>query len=526
MEGAASMARLLVSSRDSAIIGAVWSIAEANCWRMETAADALAAMERIQCGAAADLLVLDITSAPENGLRNGLPALRTLRRSYPRLPLVVIGHSGDIQIKLNILRMGACDYLCAPLQDGQLEVVIRHNLSVKDEDVEIDITSDDVETVGNDSYFIAISSSMRQLRAQVARLAETDSPAFVVGEPGSGRETTARLLHKWSLRSAFEFAKVNCAALPEELLEREIFGCEAGGAAGSLKAKRGKLELCDRGTIFLDEITEIPLRLQGKLAQTMRDGRFTRRGGPDYIEVDLRVVAASTIPLDRAVAEHRLLEGLARLLSAGALRVPALRERKEELPFLSCHFMHRLAKRYRLPPREIVQSVSEAWQAHDWPDNLRELEQSVKRYLVAGDKVGAFEQGATGEKDEEPAGATTMAPNGNGEIKPRRAHGGILGYKSLRALLQSVKEEAERNAIAWALETTGWNRKAAARLLKTSYRTVLYKIEQYQMHAYGLPSASTGNGFESRESGNYGDKHADVESVVQSNINGGRLREQ
>lgn len=210
-------------------------------------------------------------------------------------------------------------------------------------------------------------------------------------------------------------------------------------------------------------------------------------------ELDVRLVGASTLSLDRAIAERRMLPDLAREFSDCQVRLPALRERREELPILSRHFMHRLARRYSLPPRDISHSVYEAWQAHHWPGNLQELEDSVKRYLVAGEKDAAPEM----PTDRKPEGNEFISPGAkeNGHYPPASLaaiHAGARPYKSLRSLLRSVKEEAERSAIARALEETGWNRKAAARLLKTSYRTVLYKIEQYQMSASESSPVSNG----------------------------------
>jgi len=405
-------------------------------------------------------------------------------------------------------------------------VVIRPNFATKDEDVEIEITSEDFEPVGKDRYFIGISPLMRQLRASVALLARSDSPVAIVGEHGSGRETVARLLHTTSIRSGFEFARVNCAILPEDLLERELFGFETGGANESLRSKRGKLETCEGGTILLDEIAQMSLRLQYRLAQVIQEGQFTRRDYSSSAKVDVRVVVASSIPIDRAVGESRILEALASQFNVCQLRVPALRERKEELPLLTCHFMHRLAKHYGLPPRKIAQSVSEAWQMYDWPGNLRELEQSVKRYLVAGGGEFLFEESIPNGACEDRGRASSGPRNESGKRTARQASTGIFGYKSLRELLQSVKEEAEKKAIAWALETTGWNRKAAARVLKTSYRTVLYKIDQYHMSSSELSSAPARNGLDMDRAESYGENRTGIQAARVPHINDGRLGDQ
>jgi DNA-binding NtrC family response regulator len=407
--------------------------------------------------------------------------------------------------------------------DRLLGTLIRLNPGFKGENVEIDISSEDFEPVGNGKYFIGISPPMRILRASATRVAEGDSPVAIIGEQGSGRETVARLLHTLSRRSGSEFARVNCAALSEEQLEQEMFGFEC--ASGTEPLKHGTLEACDGGTVFFDEIPAMPLRLQRKLAETIRERRFIRKDGLDCVRVDVRVVAASSIPVDLAVAQSLLLEGLAGELGVCELRVPALRERKEELPLLCCYFMHRLAKRHGLPPRQIARSVSEAWQIHEWPGNLLELEQSVERYLMAGDGESPVKENPPVKRAAEPARALFRSRNGNGQSTSGHAQGGIHGFKSLRELLQSVKKEAERSAIAWALETTGWNRKAAARLLRTSYRTVLYKIEQYHISSSDLSAAPTENGFESGGTRPYGDGRTDIHAASMPDLHGSRLSE-
>jgi DNA-binding NtrC family response regulator len=492
LESSFKIARILVVSRDTAVLEAVWSVAGANRWQTEVAADIWDAMEKVYSPLSLDLLALDLSNDPANCAQLS----KTLSRVRPQLPVVFIGRSGELDRNPDAARAGAGDYLARPLQKRELEAALRKNLSGATDSAGIEFDSSDVESVGDGGYFIGVSPVMRKLRTHIDQLAGVDAPVLFVGETGSGRETAARLLHKLSVRSGFEFVRVNCAALPEELLEKEIFGCATAGN-GASGAKCGKLASCDRGTIFLDEITELPLRLQEKLVNVIRDGRF---GAPaDQLEMDARLVATSTIALDQAVAEHRLLLDLAREFSGCQVHVPSLRERREELPLLSRHFMHQLARRYSLPPRDIAHSVGEAWQAHHWPGNLTELEEQVKRYMVAGEEL---------HHDKLPprtqAGLGTSTPgvleNGHrAAAAPTQSPAGSNGHKSLRSLLRSVKEEAERSAIARALEETGWNRKAAARLLKTSYRTVLYKIEQYQMTASDTLLLANNGSFDSRK---------------------------
>jgi DNA-binding NtrC family response regulator len=453
---------------------------ESNGWQLEIVADPWEAIDRTQSGVMPDLLLLDLPQ----GNAESLHSLRWLRRLRPALPIILIGHTDTHDRKQESIRMGARDYLIRPIEDGQLEMAIRRNISMADEAAEADISSDDVELVSNESFFIGVSPIMRKLRTQAALLAEADMPILILGEDGSGKETTARLVHSLSVRSGFEFAKVNCAALPGDLLERELFGCATKGTTAPARNKTGKLELCAKGMIFLDEITEMPPGLQSNLLQVLKNKGFIRPGTSDFIEADVRVVAASSINVELAISEHLLCEDLYHQLSAYTIHVPSLRDRKEELSFLSRHFMHRLAKHYDLPPREFSPAIIEAWQAYNWPGNLRELEYCVKRYLMVGDKELAFGRPrSAAEGEPEVAALSKVRSVGKTAPWPSQSLGGVSGSKSLRSLVQSVKAEAERNAIALALEKTGWNRKAAARLLKVSYRTVLYKIEQYQMTA-------------------------------------------
>jgi two-component system, NtrC family, response regulator AtoC len=495
IESSIKTARVLVVSRDAPVLDAVWSVAGANCWQTEVAGDVWDALEKGCSQLELDLVVLDLSNDPENCVQ----VSRILSRIRPKLPLILISKPGDLDRSQGTARVGASNYLSYPLQLHELEAALQKNLSTSLDSLGQEIGSDDVEFVGDEGFFIGISPVMRVLRARIARLAETDAPVLLTGEAGSGRETIARLLHRLSIRSGFDFVRVNCAALPEELLEWKIFGYEALEGTASANADLGKHGSCDRGTIFLDEITEIPLRLQEKLVKLIRDQRLARAAATNPLDMHARLVGACTVSVDQAVAERRLLVDLAREFSGYQVRVPALRERREEISFLSRHFMHQLARRYSLPARDIAPSVCAAWQEHDWPGNLRELEESVKRYMVAGERDASPARSPSKQKEEtDPLRSIQPQKGHHKPATPSQAPWDAQSPKSLRSLLRSVKEEAERNAIARALEETGWNRKAAARLLRTSYRTVLYKIEQYRMSASDSARLSNGRSAGSR----------------------------
>lgn len=483
--------RIVVVSSDSAVLRSIWSLGETHGWQFEITANAWEAMEKVQSEMRLGLLLLDLPYG--NG--DGLHIVRWMRRLHPGLPIVMIGHPGDDGRKQEAIRMGAGEYLIRPINDRQIERAIQHNLSESREAKEIEIASEDIEPISNDAFFIGISPVMRKLRAQAALLAETDVPVLILGESGAGRETIARLVHRLSARSGLEFEKVNCAALPEDLLKKELFGYERVGTTSQTRTKYGKLDLCEKGTIFLHEITEMPLSLQSELLQVLQGKCFIRPGTSAFTEIDVRVIAASNRNIERALSENRLHEDLYRILSNYTIYIPPLRERKEELPFLSRHFMQRLAKHYGLTPREFSPATLAAWQAYNWPGNLRELEDSVKRYLMVGDEEPEFEKHSA--KPEGPVrNAVQTSPNGSNHSPALRGQAGIdvPDSRTLRSLIQRVKSDAERNAIAAALQKTGWNRKAAARLLRVSYRTLLYKIVQYQMTPSNSALYSGGNG--------------------------------
>lgn len=481
--------RLLVVSREPSVLRPLWSVGESNSWHLETAGNGWEALERIQSGTDPDVLLLDLP----RGDGDSLHVLRWLRRTRPELPIILLSHPEDISREKEAVRLGAQEFLVKPFEEEHLETVIRRHLTCRIDEPS-GFTSENIEQLSEDAFFVGASPVMHKLRAQAELLAQADVPVLIVGEPGSGRDTTARLIHKLSVRSGFRFLKVNCAALPGDLLDKELFGYAGNFARKNDPPTPGKLELCERGTILLDEIVEMPLSLQEKLLHIMQEKQLAKPGTTETVDVDVRILAAGDVNVDRALAEQRLREDLYYRLSAFTVHVPALRQRRDEIPVLLQHFMHKLSRHFGLPPREFSPAALEACQRHSWPGNVRELESFVKRYLMIGDDELHGAEKVDGDLFEkyEPSHALS-----NGASKSKYHFEGLGNGKSLKSLINDVKSEAERNAIAAALERTGWNRKAAARLLKVSYRTMLYKIEQYQMSAsepYAL-SIVGGNGF-------------------------------
>ena len=236
-------------------------------------------------------------------------------------------------------------------------------------------------------FFVAASPAMKKIRSQAALVANVDIPVLLLGESGTGKEVLARLIHKLSPRAHRTFLKVNCAAVPADLLESELFGYEAGAFTGANHAKPGKFELCNKGTILLDEIGEMPPLLQAKLLHVLQDQTFSRLGSRSVIKVDVRILAATNINIPEALATKRLREDLYYRLNAFTLSLPPLRDRKEEIPILLKHFMSRMSESYARPPLPLSPAIDGGVPgAHSWPGNLRELSNFIKRYLVLGDE--------------------------------------------------------------------------------------------------------------------------------------------
>jgi two-component system, NtrC family, response regulator AtoC len=462
---------LLVSKRASALT-CVQSAATTNAWHLEQAASGWEALERVQSGRSPEMVLLDFAEQDAEGLHT----LRWLKRLSPHVPVLVLTPAHDLTQKTESIRLGASEYLVTPLAESQIEVAIRRHIPCGEEN-DFEVETEDIEDIGQGNFFIAASAAMRRLRTQAGLLAQLDAPILITGEPGSGKESLARLIHKLSLRSGFRFLKLSCAALSQDALESELFGAEGT----SSYARPARLELCDKGTLLFDEVSELPAGLQGTLLHALQEKRYTVRDG--VLQFDVRVIATSSADIGRMLAAKTLREDLYCYLSAFTMHIPPLRERKREIPLLLGRIMSQTARHYSLQPGYLSSELMQACQNYSWPGNLTQLESFVKRYLVTRDEEAALNELQSGP------GVWEGNHTGNGAAD----HGDIGPSSGLKSLIQNVKGEAERTAILGALEQTHWNRRAAARLLQVSYRTLLYKIQQYNMSPAGY-SLHNGNG--------------------------------
>lgn len=457
------LANILVVDDEPGMRRYLQTLLEVDSYQVTTAQSGPEAVKRLRGGSRPDLVLLDLLM-PE---LDGLQTLEQLRQTQPGVKVVMLSCVSDTRKVAQAIRLGAQDYLTKPFQKAELDAVLNHCLSDRSAQA-ADATAGHVEELSEDQFFVSASPAMRKIREQVAQLAQVDVPVLMLGESGTGKEVVARLIHKLSPRTHQAWLKVNCAALPGELLESELFGYEPGAFTGATRSKPGKFELCDKGTILLDEIGEMPAILQAKLLHVLQDQQFSRLGSRHFVKVDVRILAATNINIPEAIASRKFREDLYYRLNAFTIHLPPLRERKEEIPLLLRHFMGIFAARYGRTPLSVSPALVTGCLNYRWPGNLRELENFVKRYLILGDEplvLSELECQQTGQNSPE-----ELAP-----VLPKDKP------QDLKSLVRSLKDEAEADAISRTLKETKWNRKEAARKLNISYKALLYKIRQLNL---------------------------------------------
>jgi two-component system, NtrC family, response regulator AtoC len=453
-------AKILLVDDEPGMLRYIRTLLEVDDHHVQTASTGEEALEIVQKGLRPDLVLMDLLMP---GI-DGLETLEQLRKLQPGVKVVMLSCVNDTKKVVQAIHLGATDYITKPFEKAELDKVIDQCLGTNQENY-----TGEVEELGDEIFFVAASPNMRKLRSQAALVANVDIPVLMLGESGTGKEVMARLIHKLSPRAHRTFLKVNCAAVPADLLESELFGYEAGAFTGANHAKPGKFEICNKGTILLDEIGEMPPSLQAKLLHVLQDQQFSRLGSRSVMKVDVRILAATNINIPEALANKRLREDLYYRLNAFTLTIPPLRERREEIPILLKHFMSRLSEQYARPPLPFSPELLQATATYPWPGNLRELGNFIKRYLVLGDEKLAINE--LQPRSDGSGAQFDAAPPRNGNAS--EPSGGLKG------LARSAKDEAEAEAIAKALDETNWNRKQAAALLQISYKALLYKIRQY-----------------------------------------------
>lgn len=462
-----SAPNILLVDDEPSVLRYTKTLLEIENYNVETAASGEEALQRMNRGPAPSLIVLDLVMPGMDGLQT----LESCKRLRPDQKVVMISCISDTTKVVQAMKLGASDYLTKPFLAPQLHGAVRRALTPTVQPVQqpnyAAKGTELVDDLDDDLFFLAASPAMKQIRAQAALIAKVDVPVLLLGESGVGKEILARLIHKMSVRAHRSMVKVNCAALPADLLESELFGYEAGAFTGANKSKPGKFELAHKGTILLDEIGEMSAGLQAKLLHVLQDGSFSRLGGRANITADARVLAATNIDVQKAMAERKLREDLYYRLNAFTLTVPPLRERREEIPVLLRYYMNNLARQFEKNPLPVSDRLVQECLRYHWPGNLRELCNVVKRFLVLEDENLLIEEMQTRSKEGEEVATTASARGG------------------LKALVRSLKDDAEAKEIQRALEDSSWNRKLAAAELNISYKALLYKIKQHGLSPAG-----------------------------------------
>ncbi|HEV8311076.1 MAG TPA: sigma-54 dependent transcriptional regulator [Methylomirabilota bacterium] len=393
---------------------------------------------------------------------DGLEVLRRVRELDEYAPVVMLTGHGTIESAVRAMKLGAFDYLIKPVHLEEVRVVIEKALETRRLQAEVQTLRAAMRERANPDDLVGGSHSMEELRQFIARVAPYDVTILIRGESGTGKELVAHAVHALSRRRRGPFIPLDCAALPETLVESELFGHERGAFTGATQRRLGRFELAHGGTLFLDEIGNLPLSTQMKLLRVLEDRAISRLGGRGQIPIDVRIVAATHVNFEDAIREGRFREDLYHRLNEFTIHVPALRERTEDIPALVEHFLKRIGDELGKPVGGVSPEANEILKAYPWPGNVRELRNALKRAAVLAE--------GTITREDLP-----------GELRGRAAApvspAGSL--TSLKDVVRHAVETAERDLIMRTLERTRWNRAQAARILGINYKTLYNKLREY-----------------------------------------------
>jgi len=459
----AAKEKIMVVDDEPSIRKYLQTLLEVDGFEVEAVSSGREAIAKVTAGERPDFIILDVLM-PE---MNGIETLKELMQIDRTLNVIMLSCSNEVGTVVEAIRIGAHDYLTKPFEKTELDAAMLKSRQKKELATENQALRDYCDQVTEDLSFLAASPQMVRIRQQILQIAPVDVPVFICGESGVGKEVVARMIHLRSKRRNQPFVKVNCAALPGELLESELFGFEQGAFTGAVRSKPGKFEMANKGTIFLDEIAEMTTPLQAKLLHVLQDHQYSRLGGRHLIDTDVRVLAATNVDVQEAMKTGRFREDLYYRLNVLSILVPPLRERLVEIPLLFRHFLEQYSAKFGKPAVAPSKHLLDAAVNYPWPGNLRELENFVKRYVILEDDEGSLR-----ELVEMSAVRQRTSPREEPTV-PRE--------QGLKALVRGLKDEAEMEAIADALETTRWCRKDAARMLGISYKALLYKMRQFNL---------------------------------------------
>ena len=383
---------------------------------------------------------------------SGIDVLKSLKREGLETTVIVVTAHATIEIAVEAMKQGAYDFITKPVDSKHLEIVVQKAFEREALRAQNRFLQTEVE--GHLAEIVTKNPGMQHLLQLARRAAASNTTILLLGESGTGKEVLARTIHQWSLRTGYPFTVVNCVAIPDQLLESELFGHEKGAFTGAHQLKRGKFEIADRGTVFLDEIGEVPASIQTKLLRVLQDHEFERVGGTRQVRADIRIIAATNSNLERAVKEGRFREDLYYRLNVVSLKLPPLRERKEDVPVLVEHFLRKYARELKKPLKRLTPDALENLLAYDWPGNVRELENVIERAMVLSteDQIGLEDlppQIASGPRRE--------------SFRGKGFHGAVREFK--RWMIQDALKQSQGNQTR-AAELLGLQRTYLAKLVR------------------------------------------------------------
>src|SRR4051812_7062796 len=401
---------------------------------------------------------------------DGFGVLRAAKETDPDMPVIVMTAFGSIQDAVAAMKEGALDFLAKPVDPDHLLLLVERALAQRRLATENILLKEELASRRGAPQIVGEDARLKQVTVSLHRAAATDATVLLEGESGTGKELFARALHVLSPRADGPFVAINCAAIPETLLETELFGHEKGAFTGATNRKPGKFELAHRGTLFLDEIGDLPLPLQAKILRALEEKRFERVGGTVSLQVDVRVVAATNRNLKAAVAARQYREDLYFRLSVFPITIPPLRDRQDDIPMLAKYFIERFCRDLNKKPMSLASSAIDDLRAYPWPGNVRELQNCIERavILTEGDTIHSRHLNLSFHAPAADPAAAAAGPWDEFDLS------GSLADVSRRALA-----EVERIKIEQTLQEAAGNRGRAAELLQVTYKTLTTKLKDY-----------------------------------------------
>ena len=372
------MSKILVVEDESAIRRVLMKILseESDSYQVEEAEDGLRGLEAIK-NKDYDLVLCDIKMPKMDGVE----VLEAARKIKPEIPFIMISGHGDLDTAVNTMRLGAFDYISKPPDLNRLLTTVRNALDRKELVIENKILK---KKVSKNYDMIGESKEINAIKDIIEKVAPTDARVLVTGSNGTGKELVAHWIHEKSPRSSAPFIEVNCAAIPSELIESELFGHVKGAFTSAIKDRAGKFEAANKGTIFLDEIGDMSLSAQAKVLRALQENKISRVGSDKDIKVDVRVIAATNKDLDKEIKENNFREDLYHRLAVILIKVPALNDRRDDIPLLINHFASKIVEEQGIAPKEFSKSAIKLLKGYDWTGNIRELRNVVERLIILG----------------------------------------------------------------------------------------------------------------------------------------------